>query len=856
MSSPSARHLAGVALVSATLLMTELALTRIFSVVMYYHFAFLAISIALFGLSASGVFAYVARRRLERYSTDALLSVESLVYAVTLIVALFFLVRLRVGLNYSPQNLVLMLTIYALAALPFFTGGLVVTLAISRLSAQVNAVYAADLIGAAGGCLILIPLLDRLGAPGVVLSAAALSLAAATLFAPAAFRQRIGGIGALVLLVPIAGQLSGIAGFDVVDTKGHQGDRILFSKWNSFSRIGVYERTHGDWSLSPAYKGALPDTRFMDIDSAASTPILGLAPDLSNAQYLRYELTALAYHIVGARYSSPEARRPQPTSSPLATRNQQLATGNQQPAPSNPASTGFTALVIGPGGGRDLASALVFGAARVDGVEINPIIADEVMRDRFREFSGGIYTHPRVRVVVDDGRSFVRRTPERYDVIQASLVDTWAATAAGAYTLTENTLYTVEAFNDYLDHLTDGGVLTITRWVADGLRLVSLAQAACEARGWSAADRLAIVRHDRVATFLLKRTPFTPEESARLRAISSELGFDVLYAPDAAPAGRSQTGGSEDMAPDASEVPNVTRPAQDVIVDGAATGDYARLILAADREQFYAAYRSDIRPTTDDRPFFFHTTKLAHQFDVAFGRTMLFGNGLSALLTLLGISTGLVALFVVGPLVMTGRGDSRPRGWLAWLVYFGALGAGFMLIEVSVLQRFVLLLGHPVYSLTVTLFSLLLGTGLGAAWSRRFDPARLRRTGAIGVATVACLALVVIVVATPVVSWAIPFSRGVRMLIAVAMLVPLGVALGIPMPTGLRMLSAHAPQMVAWAWGMNGALSVLGATLAIFIAMNWGFRVTLLGASATYLIGLAALLAATQAQPTQSVKPR
>jgi hypothetical protein len=463
------------------------------------------------------------------------------------------------------------------------------------------------------------------------------------------------------------------------------------------------------------------------------------------------------------------------------------------------------------------------------------------MRGRFQEFSGGIYTNPRVRVTVDDGRSFVRRTADRYDVIQASLVDTWAATAAGAYTLTENTLYTVDAFNDYLDHLTDGGMLTITRWVADGLRLVSLAQAACESRGWSAADRLAIVRHERVATFLLKKTPFTPDESARLRAVASELGFDLLYAPDNGP--QPMAAGAEQ---DADGRPQTTRPAQDVIVDGAATGDYARLVRAPNREQFYASYRSDIRPTTDDRPFFFHTTKLEHQFDVAFGKSMLFGNGLSALMTLLGISTTLVALFVVGPLVLADRGQARARGWLAWLVYFGALGAGFMLIEVSVLQRFVLLLGHPVYSLTVTLFSLLLGTGLGAAWSRRFEAAALRRTGAIGIVVVALLGVAVIVVAAPVINWAIPFSRGVRMLIAVAMLVPLGVALGVPMPTGLRILSARAPQMVAWAWGMNGALSVLGATLAIFIAMNWGFKVTLLTASATYVIGLAAFLAATQ----------
>src|SRR5262245_2034994 len=190
------RMLAGVALVSATLLMIELALTRIFSVVMYYHFAFLAISIALFGLSASGVFAYLGRKWLGRRDLPTLLSTASLIYAVTTIVALFFLVRLRVGLNYSSENLLLMLSIYPLADLPFFTGGLIITLAISRQPSRVNAVYAADLSGAAGGCLILIPLLNRLGAPGVVLTAAVMAIAAAVLFAGRTSRVRIATIGA------------------------------------------------------------------------------------------------------------------------------------------------------------------------------------------------------------------------------------------------------------------------------------------------------------------------------------------------------------------------------------------------------------------------------------------------------------------------------------------------------------------------------------------------------------------------------------------------------------------------------------------------------------------------------------
>ena len=807
--------LAAVACTSAALLMTELALTRIFSVVMYYHFAFLAISIALFGLSASGVFAFLRRTALDRQRTDTLLASRAVAHAVCTIIALFVLVRLRVGLNYSPKNLGLMLTIYTLAALPFFSGGLVITLAISRLSSRINAIYAADLIGASAGCLVLIPLLDRIGAPGVVLSAAALAAVAAVLFAAPERRARFAAIGAAVMIVTLAGHASGVAGFDVVVTKGHQSDRVLFSKWNSFSRIGVYERTHGDWSLSWAYKGPLPDTRFMDIDSAASTPILHVAPDLSNAQYLHYELTAFAYHLKERRLEARGSglEEPNPASDP------------QPPASSlQPLASGFTALVIGPGGGRDILSALVFGARRVDAVEINPIIANDVMRGQFKDFSGGIYSHPRVRIFVDDGRSYVRRTPERYDVIQASLVDTWAATAAGAYTLTENTLYTVEAFNDYLDHLTDNGVLSITRWIFDGLRLVSLAQEACAARGCDVASSLAVVRHNNVATFLLKKSPFTPAELTALERAAGELQFEILYAP---------------LAP-YQDLESLDPREQSI--DGTPIGDYRRLILARDRERFYNDYPMDIRPTSDDRPFFFLTTRLEDQFELAFSRSMLFGNGVSALLTLFGISATLVALFVVGPLALAG--GSRPAGWQWWLMYFGALGAGFMLIEVAVLQRFVLLLGHPVYSLTVTLFSLLLGTGIGAALSRRLAGPGLARSTAFSLAVIAALAIGAIVIVTPLVAWAIPLSRPTRILIAVAALVPMGMALGVPMPAGIRLLSARAPQMVTWAWGMNGAFSVIGATLALFIAMNWGFRVTLVVASLTYLLGLSALLLA------------
>ena len=457
----------------------------------------------------------------------------------------------------------------------------------------------------------------------------------------------------------------------------------------------------------------------------------------------------------------------------------------------------------------------------MDGVEINPIIARDVMLDRFRDYSGSIYANPRVSIHVDDGRSFVRRSSTKYDVIQASLVDTWAATAAGAYTLTENSLYTSEAFGEYVDHLTDDGLLTITRWVFDGLRLVSLAQEACAERGLDPSTRLAIVRFDRVATFMLKKSPFTEAEVARLQQLSNDLGFTILYAPGL-PA-----------APIEDEAVEMQR-------SGTSAGDYRRLILAPDRQQFADSYPLDIAATTDDRPFFFHTTRLRDQFQTAFGRSMLFGNGLSALLTLFGISAMLVLLFVVGPLLVSG---SRPgAGWAPWLTYFAALGAGFMLLEVAVLQRFVLLLGHPVYSLTVTLFSLLLGTGVGSLVSRRIHPDRVK-TATVRALVAIVLAAIGAVFALPaLIDVAIPWPLAVRILTALVVLVPLGVLLGMALPGGMRLLSASRQDIVAWGWGINGAFSVVGATLAVFIAMNWGFSVTLLAGSLVYA-GAAATLA-------------
>jgi hypothetical protein len=779
--------LAGIFATSAALLMTELALTRIFSVTMFYHFAFLAIAIALFGLSASGVFVYVRRETLAPVPTQNLLCGGALLHAVATLVALGLLVRIPVTLNYTGDNVLRLFVIYVLAALPFFTGGAVISLAFARLTERINMLYGADLLGAAAGCLALVPLMNQLGAPGVVVGAATLSAVASMCFAPVAWRRRVVYAAVVLVAIPALLQFQGLPLFDVVYTKGRDDYNVLFSKWNSFSRVAVYDREHVDWSLSPKFTSEKPQSRIMDIDAAASTPILKGTGKVADAAYLRYELTAIAYRL---------AEKP----------------------------GGFDALVIGPGGGRDLLSALLFGARHVDGVEINPIIVNDVMLGRFRDYSGGIYADPRVSIHVEDGRSFVRRSLSRFDVIQASLVDTWAATAAGAYTLTENSLYTTEAFGDYLDHLTDNGVLTITRWTWDGLRLVSLAQEACARRGLDPAQHLAIVRLKDVMTFILKRSPFTSDEVKLLQRTADELGFILLYAPGAA-------------APTSKTIDSIDPP--EMLKTGTSTKDYRRLILAEDRARFIANYPLDVRATTDDRPFFFHTTRLRDQLGAALGLSMLFGTGLSALLILFVISAVLVGLFIIVPLLV---GGSRPqRGWGGWLAYFGALGAGFMLLEVALLQRFVLLLGHPVYSLTVTLFSLLLGTGLGSLISRHISAERVGTlTVRVLLAVVVAIALAALLVAR-VVDFAIAWPLAVRIAVAVAILAPFGVLLGFGLPGGVRLIGRIRPEIVPWAWGMNGAFSVVGATLAIFIAMNWGFTVTLLTAAIIYLLAAAIL---------------
>jgi SAM-dependent methyltransferase len=772
--------------------MVELALTRIFSVTMYYHFAFLAVSIAMFGLSASSVLVYVSPRwhpperalpSLRRYAT--------LFWIVTVFDA-FILLRLRVGLEYSPENVARLIAVYVIASLPFLAGGAALAVAVSRLYRDIGRVYACDLIGAAAGCLLLIPVLNIVGGPGALLFAAGLSAVGAWLFASAEGRRRAADLApALVAGIALVVQVWR-PWLDVREVKGREAEQALYSKWNSFSRIAVYDREHQDWGLSATYTGPKPNSRFMDIDSSASTPILEGGPVSGPLSYLQYEITGMAYAI------RPDAH----------------------------------ALVIGPGGGRDLWTALVAGARRIDGVEVNPIIVNDVMEERFRVYSGDVYHAPGVSVVVDDGRSYVSRSREHYDVIQASLVDTWAATSAGAFAMTENNLYTVEAFEEYLRHLKPDGVLTITRWYEDGLRLMSLAHAAGARLGWTGlADRVFVARNGRVATFIIGNSPLTDAEVVRLVELCDRLKFGVIYAP---------------------VTPSQQTPSH--------RNEYTRLITADDPERFYRLFPWDISPTTDDRPFFFQNKRLRDEVKIRFDRSMLFGGGFDTLRTVSLVSFVLVVLFILLPLAgLSPEPIGRIDRALAPIAYFACLGAGFMLIEIGLMQRFVLFLGHPVYSLSVILFTLLLGGGAGSALSRRVGKNAGTAIALVIPAIIAASVIYAAVLPSLFTAW-IGLPRAARIVLSVALLLPLGVLLGMPLPAGVRVLGTSRPGLLAWAWGINGATSILGASAAILIAMTWGFtRVATVGAG-IYAVawGIGLLMARTIDQPRrhEGTKPK
>jgi hypothetical protein len=789
---------AGVFLVALATLTYEILLTRIFSVTMLYHFAFVAISVAMFGMTTGALIVYLWPARFPHSGLQRQLSLSATAFAI--LIVLSFLTQLSIPFHVHPSIVAIYaigLT-YAVIAVPFVASGICIALALTRRADAISSLYAADLAGAALGCVFLVGLLSVTDAPTATMAIAAIAAVAGWCFAADAPRGRALRRGAATVAVVLGAATAAhtllvwreFPVLRILYIRGAFEARPLYEKWNSYSRV----RVNGDprvasvpygWGLSRTLPTDLRVHQLqMDIDIGAGTVMTKYSGRPEEIAHLEYDVTNAAYHV----------RPPQ------------------------------RVLVIGAGGGRDVLAGLALGARHITAVEINKDIVRTV-NGRFGDFTGHLDRDPRVTFVNDEARSYVARTDAPYDLIQISLIDTWAATAAGAFVLSENSLYTVEAWKLFWDRLSPDGILSVSRWYFEDrpgemYRITALAATALRQAGVAdVRNHLLIVRNmrlankpdmpDGVGTLLLSRRPFTGEELARADALSGRFGFDVP------------------LSANASIDPTFQRLTGETDVDAVAR-----------------AHPLDISAPTDDSPFFFNMLRLRDVFRWRLAEHGKATHNLKAVLVLAALLVTvlvLTSLCILLPLYLrTGVGGLA--GQRVLLVFFGAIGLGFMLVETALMQRLIIALGHPTYGLSVVLFSLLLSSGIGSYASGRLgtDDRRRIRLLAINLCVLAVLGTVTgsVVRATD----AAPTS--VRIVGAVAVLFPAGFFMGMAFPIGMTLAGRRAPDLLPWLWGINGATSVLASVAAVCISLTWSIPTTFWSGVACYLIACAAYVRA------------
>ena len=574
-----------------------------------------------------------------------------------------------------------------------------------------------------------------------------------------------GSCGALLLALGAINQ-----SVKLVDIQWLKGGRNshdgLYEKWNAFSRIHVRElggQPFG-WGLSPRYRAQQEIGQlYLDIDSGAATVITKFDGNLNAVEHLKYDVTALAHYL------------------------------------RNPTSV----LVIGIGGGRDILTSLAFGQRHVTGVEITPDILRLLTR-RFGQYSGSLQNNPDVTLVHDEARSYVARSLESYGIIQASLIDTWAATSAGAYVLTENGLYTKEAWLTFLTHLTPDGILTMSRWYyeaqpAEILRLAALATASLMDRGVAdPRQHVIIVRNQDVATVMVAKRPFSAADIDTVTKISKAMEFQPVLTPRFA-----------------------ERPEFEAI---STPGQYEHLIRT---------YPLNIEAPTDDSPFFFHMLRAGDLLKRSTfqGMNQLNLRAVNVLGRSLAIVSGLSAIAIIAPLVFRRKvGEARS---IRLMIYFAAIGLAFMMVEIGQLERLIVFLGHPIYGLTVVLFVLLLASSCGSFYSSRMRPWMWLLP----------VALAAFIFASPSVTYQLTAaSTPVRIAVSALLLFPSGFFMGMAFPLGIsKAVSVNEGAPTAWYWGVNGAFSVISSVLAVAVAVFWGVTVTLLVGLGAYILALIAL---------------
>jgi hypothetical protein len=790
--------LGGVFLITTSLLVFQIVQTRILSVMAWYYMAFFAISVAMLGMTVGAVWVYLWRARFAAAPLPVTLSRFTLLAAVAMPASVILQFCLITSVAVSLTTVVSWSLLLTVMAVPYVFSGVVVSLALTRSPFPRGQVYGVDLLGAAFGCVAVIAILNVLDGPSTVILAGAISGLAAMAFAAGARaedRQRLKTLPWWRRPAPIVMALLGLTLFNALSPAGFRPllvkdvvERLQFSryeKWNSYSRILAGRpqvQSPPLWGPSPKLPvDTVVPVAGLNIDGAAGTSMFHYDGTRNSIAFLRYDLVNLAYHLPGIHKSA----------------------------------------VIGVGGGRDVLAAHLFGVSDITGVELNPIFINLHTRDPFYKSYSNLTALPSLKLHVDDARSWFASTREKFDLVQMSMIDTWAATGAGAFSLSENGLYTLEGWRAFLKSLNSNGIFTVSRWYSPGDvnetgRMIGLATAALlDAGVTDARPHLFVASVDHMATLVLSKTAFTQEQLRVLHDAVRDGGFQVLLAPDEPPA--------------SSLLRQVTESRDLVSLNRALNASYL-----------------DLTVPTDARPFFFNQLRI---FDIRSLVTVarlaangplrngviggnLIASGVLAMILFLSVIAAVAT--ILAPLKGAMRACA-PRLVFAGSLYFSLIGMGFMLAEIGLLQHFSVYLGHPIYSLGVCLFSLILASGLGSLasdWIKLNTRARLAGWGVVVVAY-----LVIMERMLPIIFEATTGrERLVRIGVSLAAIMPLSFLLGFAFPTGMRLVEDVDQEPTPWFWGINGAMGVLASVLGVMLSMSFGIDVTMLISAACYLL--------------------
>lgn len=786
--------LLAVVLISAAALAYEILLMQLLSIVQWHHFAYVIISLTLLGFGASGTLvSLISHHRRLRF--DTMFPFACLGFA--LIAAGGFLLEQQVAFNplellWDPHQWLRLGLVYLVLLWPFLFAATAICLALTHFSHQVGHIYAVDLLGAAAGALGIIALLQRVFPQTALGVVAALGCLAAALTMKARSHQ-------LLVLAVAAGLvlMMGLGYFELrlslykplSQALAVNGARILKERSGPLGLLTVVTNDQVPFRYAPGLSLNTtirpPPQLAVFTNGDGMSAITRFRGDFQSLAFLDQMPSALPYHLL--------------TPSQVA--------------------------VLGAGGGLDVLQALALGAARIDAVELDPNRIALIRQD-FAQFTGRLYDHPQVQAQEAEARGFIQASGRRFDLIQIGLLDAYATAASGLHALSETYLYTVEGLALYLRHLKPQGLLAISRWTRlpprEELKLFATAIAALKTQGIEEPGRhLVWVRSWNTIVLLVKATPFTTEQIDTVRRFSQSRGFDLAYYPGMSPG-------------EANRFHRLPRPYY----------YQAAMTLLTDPGRFYREYKFDVRPATDDRPYFFHTFKwsalaelwrLRHQGGIA-----LIDSAYLLLVGSLGLLTLASLVLIVAPLLSPIALAARPT--LRQLGFFLAVGIGFMFVEIALIQHFIRYLAHPLYAVAVVLTGILLWAGLGSAslaWlQRRFA----RLSPAWPVAAICLLALVDLNLLPRLIQTTATWYDGYKILLSQLLLAPLAWCMGLPFPLGLCCLAEQTDDdairhfRIAWAWAVNGCASVISAVLASLLAIHLGLTIVLLLGLGAYLL--------------------